>query len=56
MADLLPLCRVALRVALAVFGPIANRSERISAVIFVCRSVDTNVRCSGTSIPDPRGS
>ena len=56
MADLLPLCRVALRVALAGFGPIANRSDRISAVIFVFRSVDTNVRCSGTSIPDSRGS
>ena len=47
---------MALRVALANLGPMANRSARVSALILVCLSGDTKVRYSGTSVPTSRGS
>ena len=47
---------MALRVALANLGPMANRSARVSALILVCLSGDTKVRYSGTSTPASRGS
>jgi hypothetical protein len=51
MADLIPRWVVALRVALALSGPMQNLSANRSAVIFVCRSPETNVRLdAGSSI------
>ena len=47
---------MALRVALANLGPMANRSARVSALILVCLSGDTKVRYSGTPVPASRAS
>ena len=49
IADLVPFWRVFLNVALACSWPIFHCSERVSAVIVKCRSVETKVRRAGTS-------
>ena len=49
IADLVPRCVVARRVAFARSGPIPKFSARVSAVILACRSFDRKVRLEGTS-------
>ena len=53
MADLVPLCVVTLRVALALAGLIPNLSHSISSVTFVCLSVETKVLLDSTSLQSP---
>lgn len=52
MADLVPRCVVARSVALALSVLMQNRSERFSAVILECRSVEVNVGCIGMSLEE----
>ena len=49
IADLVPLCVVAFKVALAFLGPMHHASARSVSATFECLSVDTNVLLAGMS-------